>query len=144
MFVATYMPAWTHGRDEEIEGERGKPMEHVRWAESSEVVVVGGDFNALIGGGEQRGRTCGSFESRSSNAQGEALKEWCETDELCWVNGFYSERWRGTWRSNFSGFRYELDGFVMKERERHKYVRKVRTVQWDNRSSVITSPRRWF
>ena len=56
------------------------------------------------------------------------LKDWCELNGLCWVNGFYSEKWRGTWRSNFNGLWYELDGFVMKERERHKYVRKVKTV----------------
>ena len=67
VFVATYMPVWSHGRDEEIENEREKLLEHVRWAENKEVVVVGGDFNAHIGGGRPRSGVNGRFGLRASN-----------------------------------------------------------------------------
>ena len=56
------------------------------------------------------------------------MKGWCEENGLCWVNGFYSEKWRGTWWSNLHRRWYELDGFVMRSEERHKYVKKVKTV----------------
>ena len=39
-----------------------------------EVLVVGGDFNAHIGGGEARNGVCGCFGLRESNEQGEELK----------------------------------------------------------------------
>ena len=52
---------------------------------------MGGDFNAHIGGGEPRGGVCGGFGLRQSNEQGEELKNWCEVNGLCWVNGFYSD-----------------------------------------------------
>ena len=44
------------------------------------------------------------------------------------MNGFYSDRRRGTWWSNFTRRWYELDGFVMKKEERHRYIKKVKTV----------------
>ena len=77
-----------------------------------------GDFNAHIGGGEQRGGVCGRFGLRSSNEQGEELKNWCEENGLCWVNGFYSEKKRGTWWLNVLRRWYELDGFMMRREER--------------------------
>ena len=46
-----YMPVWVHGRETEIESEKEKLLEHVKWAEKRKVLVVGGDFNAHIGGG---------------------------------------------------------------------------------------------
>ena len=51
-----------------------------------------------------------------------------EENQLCWVNGFFNEKKRGTWRSNFTGWWYELDGFVMREEERHKFAKKVKTI----------------
>ena len=66
----------------------------------------------------------GGFGLRRWNEQGEELKNWCEENGLCWVNGFYSDRRRGTWWSNFTRRWYELDGFVMRREERHKFVKK--------------------
>ena len=128
VLVATYMPVKTQGNEVEIEEEREVLLQHIKWAEKGEVVVVGGDFNAHIGGGEQRSGVCGGFGLRRSNEQGEELKNWCEENGLCWVNGFYSDRRRGTWWSNFTRRWYELDGFVMRREERHKFVKKVKTV----------------
>ena len=122
------MPVKRHGREQEIEAERETLLEHVKWASKEEVVIVGGDFNAHIGGGEAKRGVCGRFGLRSSNEQGEELKGWCEENGLCWVNSFFSEKKRGTWWSNVGKKWYELDGFVMKCQERHVYAKKVKSV----------------
>ena len=44
------------------------------------------------------------------------------------VNGFYNHRRRGTWCHPRSGRWYELDGFLMKNRHRHKHVKKISTI----------------
>ena len=49
-----------------LEAEREKLLEHVRWASAGEVVVIGGDFNAHVGGGVRRGGVCGRFGLRAS------------------------------------------------------------------------------
>ena len=54
VYTATYMPPWRHGREREIEGEWEHLAEHVAWARRGEMPVVGGDFNAHVGGGEER------------------------------------------------------------------------------------------
>ena len=129
VLVATYMPVWSHGREEEIETEREKLLEHVRWAQMSEVLVIGGDFNAHVGGGTGRGGVCGRFGLRQSNAMGDSLIGWCEENGLCWVNSFFSDKKRGTWWSRFTQRWYELDGFVMRAEDRHRYTKKLKTIR---------------
>ena len=126
--VATYMPVSVHGNAEEIEEEYETLTEHVRWASGDELLVVGGDWNAHVGADGAKGGVCGQFGLRSSNRRGLEMLEWCEANGLAYVNSFFNHRKRGTWLSNFNGLWYELDGFVMKERQRQKHVRKVCTV----------------
>ena len=64
LLVATYMPVWSYGREEEIEAEREKLLDHVRWAKKTEVLVIGGDFNAHVGSGAGREGVCGRFGLR--------------------------------------------------------------------------------
>ena len=54
--------------------------------------------------------------------------EWCEANGLAHVGSFYDHRRRGTWFSHLSRKWYELDGFLMRNRERQKHVRKICSV----------------
>ena len=60
------MPVWLYGREEEIEAEQEKQLDHVRWAMAmrSDVLVIGGDFNAHVGSGAGREGVCGRFGLR--------------------------------------------------------------------------------
>ena len=57
VLTSSYMPVWRRGREREVEGEWETLGSHVRWAKKGELVVVGGDFNAHVGGVEPR-REC--------------------------------------------------------------------------------------
>ena len=102
VLVATYLPVSGSGNAEEVEEELEVLGSHVSWAKESEVLVVGGDFNAHVGGGNARRGVCGRFGLRASNPRGEQLVEWCEANGLAHVASFYDHRRRGTWFSNFS------------------------------------------
>ena len=89
---------------------------------------MGGDFNAHVGRNKTRQGIGGKFGLRTTNQQGNKLLEWCEANSLAYVNSFSNHRSRGTWFSNFTRRWYELDGFLMKNRERQRHVKKVVTV----------------
>ena len=127
VLVATYMPV-SGSAVLEVEEARDVLAEHVRWAEREEILVVGGDVNAHVGSGSQRPGVCGQFGLRSSNAAGEEMLEWMSENGLSWKNLFFSHKRRGTWFSNLHRQWYELDGFMMREGQRHRHARKMRTV----------------
>jgi hypothetical protein len=89
-----------------------------------EQVEIRRDFNAHIGGGQDKPGVCGIFELRQSNEheQGRKLVECCENNH---VNSYYNYRRIGTWshpRSN------EIDGFLMRNNQRHKHEKKISIV----------------
>ena len=127
-FTSTYMPVSVAGNEEDIEAAFEVLEQHVRWRSGDEVGVVGGDFNTHVGRNETRRGVCGMFGLRESNQQGERLLEWCEANSLTYVNSFFNHRKRGTWFSNFNRRWYELDGFLMMNRERQRHVKRVCTV----------------
>ena len=126
--TATYLPVRVVGREMEAEEEMERLEEHVQWSERDELVIVGGDFNAHVGAGEERRGVCGKFGLRTSNQAGKDFISWCETAGLCHVNSFYRHKRRGSWFSNIHRRWYELDGFVMRREERAKHVKRVNTV----------------
>ena len=97
-------------------------------AKREHILVIGGDFNAHVGGGEDRRGVCGKFGLRESNEQGRNLLDWCEENHLTHLNSFYNHKRRGTWFSVPLKRWYELDGFIMKDNQRHKYVKKIWTM----------------
>ena len=127
-FTSTYQPVWYGNNRLEVEEEKEVLAEHVRWKGKGEILVVGGDYNAHVGGGRGRQGVCGKFGLRKSNEQGEALLSFCEENGLVYVNSYYQHKKRGTWFSNFNAKWYELDGFLMSNEQRRKHVRKVNTV----------------
>ena len=110
-----------------MEEEHEVLEEHVKWAGKEELLVVGGDFNAHVGGGERRKGVCGKFGMRESNQQGKRLLEWCENSGLVWVNSFFQHPHRGTWWSQLNHKWYELDSFVMRNQDRQRHVRRIYT-----------------
>ena len=129
LLVSTYQPVYLGNNAEEIEIEKDTIKEHVGWADKDNIVMVGGDLNAHVGGNSEREDVCGKFGLRETNTQGQWLIEWCEENDMTYVNSFYSHRNRGTWFNNLNGRWYELDGFLMKKQQRHKHVIKVKTIR---------------
>ena len=125
--VSTYMPV-SGSAVLEVEEVREILVEHVGWAEREEILVVGGDVNAHVGRGSQRAGVCRRFGLRTSNTAKKELLECLSENGLCWVNSFFNHRRRRTWFSNIHCQWYELDGFIMREDQRHKLVRKLRTL----------------
>ena len=129
-YTATYQPVYHHDNQDVIELAKDELNEHVQWCKSDEILVVGGDFNAHIGGGEDsRNGTCGKFGLRRTNQQGSELLDFCEDNNLSYCNSFYAHKNRGTWFSNFNKSWYELDGFLLRKDQRHKNIRKMCTLK---------------
>ena len=128
VFIAVYVPVWSGTNDMEIEAVNEQIRTQVNGASRDQIVVVGGDFNAHVGQGEDRLGVCGVFGLDQTNIQGRKLLEFCENNHLVHVNGYYNHRRRGTWCHPRTGKWYELDGFLMKNRQRHKHVKKISTV----------------
>ena len=59
---------------------------------------------------------------------GLSLLDWCETNNLSYVNSYFSHNRRGTWFNVALARWYELDGFLMENTERHLFVRKICTI----------------
>jgi hypothetical protein len=125
--TAVYLPVFIGNNEEEIEIERDILAEHKRWARRN-IFIGGGDFNAHVGAGEMVDGVKGKFGLRTSNERGRELIRWCEENGLSYVNSYFNQKKRGTWFNRMLGRWYELDGFVMKREERHRYVRKLNTV----------------
>ena len=128
VLVAVYVPVWTGSNDIEIEAVNDQIRIQVLDASRDQVVIVGGDFNAHVGQGEDRPGVCGVFGLDQTNTQGRKLLEFCENNHLTHVNGYYNHRRRGTWCHPRSGKWYELDGFLMRNRQRHRHVKKIGTI----------------
>ena len=82
--TSTYQPVWDGGNSLEVEEEKEVLADHVGW-KGKDLLVVGGDFNAHVGGGGRKG-VSGRFGLRKSNRQGEDLLEWCEVNGLVYIN----------------------------------------------------------
>ena len=125
--TAVYLPVFLGNNEAEIEIERDILAEHKQWAKKN-ILLIGGDFNAHVGRGEEVDGVKGKFGMRISNERGRELIRWCEENGLAYLNSFYSHKKRGTWFNRMLGRWYELDGFLMRKEDRHRYVRKLCTV----------------
>ena len=126
--TSTYLPVWRGNNEVEIDEARADLKNHVEYASRDEVLIVGGDFNAHIGANEDRPGVCGKFGLRETNRQGQEMLEFCEDNDLCYVNSFYNHKRRGSWFNPALRRWYELDGFMMRNSQRHKLVNKVSTI----------------
>ena len=94
------------------------------------ILVIGGDHNAHIGRGVQRQETCGTFGlSTPTKEAGQQLLDWCESLEMQWVNAFSNHQNRGTWFNRSIKRWCEIDGFIMRKKQRHKLITKLSTTE---------------
>ena len=126
--TAVYLPVYVRTNEDEIENTKEILADHVRWGKKEDVTIVGGEYNAHVGNDEEKKGVCGQFGLRSSNEKGRQLIQWCEENSLAYVNSFYNMRNRGSWFNRMNGRWYELDGFIMRKEQRHRYIRKISTL----------------
>ena len=97
-----------------------------------ELLVIGGDHNASVGKLEQQSSTTkaiGKCGRSPSNEAGNDLIAWFEFNGRSWANSFLSHHDRRTWFHEVCGRWYELDGFLVKQEQRQRIVKKIRTVE---------------
>ena len=64
---------------------------------------------------------------RRINDAGRDLMNWCQVNELQYANSYVRHSRRGTWYHQIRGEWYELDGFIMHKKDRHRMVKGMRT-----------------
>ena len=121
--VSAYQPIWGTNEDE-FERYRRDLGRQVAYGGGNRL-VIGGDFNMSVGKGNAREGVCGRYGVGRMNEQGRDFVEWCEENELVWVNSYMKHRRRGTWFSARYHRWYELDGFVLRKRDRTSMVRRM-------------------
>ena len=126
--MACYSPLWKTN-EAELAEMREEVEEMLRNTPRKTFILVGGDFNANIGrivsGGQNATR--GIFGTGEANEAGINHLEWIEDSGLCAVDSFFKIKKRGTWHNRFNGRWYELDGFMCRQEERARKVKRVRT-----------------
>ena len=116
----------------------------------NERLLIGGDWNANVGRGSARNGVCGEFGVGRMNDAGRDLIEWCEANGLAYANSFVRHAERGTWFNRMYGRWYELDGFVVRQNERHRMIRRMRCERMNELSDhnpkkvvICVEKRRW-
>ena len=118
--IAVYQPVWYDGRApvELYRREMERKMTMCLWKTT---LVKGGDHDSQVGGGTQRDEVSRKFElCTATDEAGKDLLQWCEVNNKALVNSFMKHQNRGTWLNNIWMRWYELDGFIMRQDQRHK------------------------
>ena len=94
-------------------------------------LVKGGDHNSQVGGGAQRDGVGGKFGlCTATNEAGEDLLHWCEANNQAFVNSFMKQHQnRGTSFTYIWRRWYELNGFIMRQDQRQRKVKKMATIR---------------
>ena len=80
----------------------------------NERLVIGGDWNANVGRGNEREGVCGKFGIGRMNEAGRDLINWCEENGLAYVNSYVRHACRGTWFNRMYWRWYELAVFLVR------------------------------
>ena len=125
--VSTYQPIW--GSDEVAMDRFRRDLESQLGMGGREKLVIGGDFNASVGRNRVgRNGVYGTFGINEMNDAGRDWMDWCGTNGLAYVNSYMRHARRGTWQHPRTGRWYELDGFLVRKEERHRLVRRMKTM----------------
>ena len=125
--IAVYKHLSTH-RTENIEYRFDLKNERAKTPQGS-ILVIGGDRKAHIDRGAQLEKTWRTFVlDNPTKEAGHQLLDWCESLEMQWVNSFSNQN-RGTWLRTSSRRWYEIDGFRIRRKQRHKFVTKLSTTE---------------
>ena len=116
----------------------------------NERLLIGGDWNANVRRGCARNGVCGEYGVGRMNDAGRDLIEWCEANVLAYANSFVRHAERGKWFNRMYGRWYELDGFVVRQNERHRMIRRMRCERMNELSDhkpkkveICVEKRRW-
>ena len=123
--VSAYQPIW--GTDERGMSEYRNDLENQLAMSGRERLIIGGDFNANVGRGNERRGVCGKYGVGRMNEAGRDLIDWCEENGLAYVNSYMRHARRGTWFNLRYGRWYELDGFLVRKDERHRMIGRMTT-----------------
>jgi len=125
--MQVYMPTSTHD-EEEVDAMYEKIERCLENIKGTDYVVVMGDWNAVVGEGEQEG-IIGKFGLGSRNERGEKLTEFCKRQRLVATNTWFQQekRRRYTWKSPGDRERYQLDYIMVRQRYRNS-VKNSRTL----------------
>ena len=124
--VSMYQPIW---ESDEVGMERcRRDVETQLGIGRREKIVIGGDFNASVGRNRGRNGVYGNQGLGRMNESGRDFVQWCEMNGLAYVNSYMRHERRGTWQHPATGVWYELDGFLVRKEERHKLVKRMRTM----------------
>ena len=126
-FVATYQPLWNSDR-RDFDAYREELNEMIRCG--AKKLVLGGDFNSSVGDTSQREEddAVGPFGLGRTNAAGRDLIEWCHEQGLTWTSSFFRHNRRGTWKCPGRRTWHEIDGFMVKKKDRSRVVKSINTV----------------
>ena len=135
-FISIYNPVWkTHPQ------EREKLWDDIECqlagCSSKTKIVIGGDFNASIGGLNRAskennpldalGDCRGPFGLGKTNNAGEELTQWLRAHNMCWISSFFNHNRRGTWYNKNHKSWHEIDGFCCRNKDRSRLVTKINT-----------------
>ena len=125
--MQVYMPTSTHD-EEEVDAMYEKIERCLENIKGTDYVVVMGDWNAVVGEGEQEG-IIGKFGLGSRNERGEKLTEFCKRQRLVATNTWFQQekRRRYTWKAPGDRERYQLDYIMVRQRYRNS-VKNSRTL----------------
>ena len=93
-------------------------------------LIIGGDFNASIGETTDReeDQAAGPHGLGRTNPAGHDLLNWCHEQGLAWGNSFFEHNLRGTWQCPSRNSWHEIDGFLVRQKNRSKCLKSVNTV----------------
>ena len=114
--VSVYQPSWSADR----EGlERcWQEMERQVKMGGREKLIIRGNLNASVGANQSRAGISGMYMLGSWNEAGRDLLDWCWEQGLPYVNSFVRHAERGAWFNRARGACIELDGFLVRSRDR--------------------------
>ena len=119
VIIQVYMPTASHP-EEEIDEMYEKLEEILERIKGTEYTVIMGDWNAVVGEGEE-GICIGKYGLGKRNNSGEKLAEFCERKKMMITNTWFQheKRRRYTWKAPGDTARYQLDYILVQSRYRN-------------------------
>ena len=129
--MSVYWPLWHYGI-EAINEYRHAIEEQIAMGRHDEWLIIWGDHYASVGKLELKSsstRARGKYGYGPSYKAGNDQIAWCELNSMSWVNSLMRLTDGGTWFHQGYGRCNELDGFLIKQEQLHRIVKKTRTVK---------------
>ena len=109
--------------------------DHLAASSNLKWLIIGGDHNSHIGYGghwDFAEGTKGPFGMGRRDNSGTDFLQWCEDNNLCFADSFVRMEHRGTWFSRLQAKWYELDGFVLKNKQRRNILENIEVINEDS------------